>query len=127
MSKMVAVVLCAGLFALGYFKLSGSAAPITSQISADAVSELKSFSAITGKTIVFFTADWCPGCKSLTPQLENFVKNNSGYTLRKVDIENWNSAIAQRFAIRSIPYLVLLQGEDVLAEGTKNVMKAISF
>ena len=52
------------------------------------------------------------------PQFEAAAKKRSDLTLVRVDINNWDSAVARQFAIQSLPNLILYnpQGE-VLKRG----------
>ena len=54
-------------------------------------------------TIVDFYADWCGPCKQLSPSLEQMANADPQVALRKVDIVNWNTAVAKQYSIHSIP------------------------
>ncbi len=54
-------------------------------------------------TILDFYADWCGPCRQLSPSLEQMATSDSEIALRKIDIVNWKTAVAQQFNIRSIP------------------------
>ena len=54
-------------------------------------------------TVIDFYADWCGPCKRLSPSLEQMARSDSEITLRKIDIVNWRTAVAQQFKIYSIP------------------------
>lgn len=64
--------------------------------------------------LVDFYADWCAPCRAMKPVLED-LKAQMGEELSifKIDVDK-NQAIAERFAIRSIPTLILFKnGEPV--------------
>jgi thiol-disulfide isomerase/thioredoxin len=54
-------------------------------------------------TVVDFYADWCGPCRQLSPSLEQMVRSDPEVVLRKIDIVNWRTAVAQQFNIHSIP------------------------
>lgn len=63
-------------------------------------------------TIVDFYSKYCPPCMRLGPIIESLVEGREDLALVKVDINrpgvqgiDWNSPVAQKFALRSIPYL----------------------
>ena len=54
-------------------------------------------------TVIDFYADWCGPCRQLSPSLEQMARNDPEIALRKIDIVNWKTAVAQQFNIHSIP------------------------
>src|SRR5258708_6032501 len=59
--------------------------------------------------LVDFWAAWCGPCRMVAPELEKIASASSGRVLvAKVDTEAL-PAVAQRFAIRSIPTMILFQ------------------
>ncbi len=56
-----------------------------------------------GITIFDFYADWCGPCKSLSSKLEPYVKSTSGVYLKKINIKDWDSAVAKYYQVESIP------------------------
>ena len=59
--------------------------------------------ALGNVTILDFYADWCGPCRRLSPSLEQMTTSDPEIALRKIDIVNWKTAVAQQFNIRSIP------------------------
>jgi len=64
--------------------------------------------------LVDFYADWCGPCQTLTPVLEKVVAELQGkVTLFKVNVDK-HPQLAQQFAIRSIPHLILFKRGKIL-------------
>jgi thiol-disulfide isomerase/thioredoxin len=87
--------------------------------------EVRRFLNRSGRTIVMFTASWCPGCQVLQPKLEALARKAPDLALRLVDINTWGSPVAQQYNIRGIPHLMLFRGQQLVAEGRENVLQAI--
>ena len=61
-----------------------------------------------------FWADWCGPCRMLSPTFERLAeKFGEQVTFAKVNVDELPD-IANKFSIRSIPTLVLLQGGNVV-------------
>jgi thioredoxin 1 len=61
-----------------------------------------------------FWADWCGPCKMLGPTFERLAeKYGEQVTFAKVNVDEMPD-VANKFAIRSIPTLILLQGGNVV-------------
>lgn len=58
-----------------------------------------------GKVLVDFYADWCGPCKMLGMVLEEIAKEKN-IKILKVNVDQ-HEALASRFRVMSIPYLVL--------------------
>ena len=72
-------------------------------ISHGAQVEIKQHLALGSVTIVDFYADWCGPCRQLAPNLEQMTRSDPEVALRKIDIVNWKTPVAQQFNIHSIP------------------------
>jgi thiol-disulfide isomerase/thioredoxin len=59
--------------------------------------------ALGSVTVVDFYADWCGPCRQLSPSLEQMARTDPEIALRKIDIVNWNTAVARQFNIHTIP------------------------
>ena len=64
--------------------------------------------------LVDFFADWCGPCQTLAPVLDQVVTELAGkVALFKVNIDK-HPQLAQQFAIRSIPHLMLFKKGKIL-------------
>ena len=59
--------------------------------------------ALGNVTVVDFYADWCGPCRQLSPSLEQMARTDPEIALRKIDVVNWRTPVAQQFNIHSIP------------------------
>ena len=61
-----------------------------------------------------FYADWCGPCKSLMPVVEKVADKFKGEVhVRKVNVDRFPQ-LAEKFGVRSIPALFLIQDQKVL-------------
>ena len=64
------------------------------------------------KKVLRFTASWCAPCKALAPLIEE-VKGDMPVDVIDID-EADNAALATKYGIRSVPTLVMLDGDKVV-------------
>jgi thiol-disulfide isomerase/thioredoxin len=72
-------------------------------ISHGAQVDITIYLALGNVTIVDFYADWCGSCRQVSPTLEQMARTDPEIALRKIDIVNWNTAVAKQYNIHSIP------------------------
>ena len=67
-------------------------------------------------SLLFFSASWCGPCKSMTPVVAG-VSNmmSERFNTIKLDVDN-SPTYAADFGIRSVPTLVLVKNEEVIAQ-----------
>ncbi|HZZ96051.1 MAG TPA: thioredoxin [Jatrophihabitantaceae bacterium] len=67
-----------------------------------------------GVVLVDFTASWCGPCKALAPVLDDIAADPAtNFRIVKVDIDD-SPATKERFQIRGVPTLVLMEDGDPL-------------
>ena len=64
-----------------------------------------------------FTAEWCGPCKSFAPIYEEVSDKYPDVTFAAVDTEA-QPELAQEFAVRSVPFLLILRERVVIYSGS---------
>jgi len=72
-------------------------------ISHGAQVDINQHLALGSATVIEFYADWCGPCRRLSPSLEQMASSDPEIALRKIDIVNWRTPVAQEFNVHSIP------------------------
>lgn len=56
-------------------------------------------------SIAYFYADWCPACRELSPRLARINQDDPNTQVLFLDIGDWDTPIADRYRISSVPFL----------------------
>jgi endonuclease YncB( thermonuclease family)/thiol-disulfide isomerase/thioredoxin len=56
-------------------------------------------------SIVYFYANWCPACRKLTPIMDEVNARLPDMQVVFMDIDDWNTPVAQQHGISFVPYL----------------------
>lgn len=59
--------------------------------------------------ILKFSASWCGPCKMLTTTIAS-IKDEIPYPVEEIDVDS-NTEMAQKFSIRGVPTMILVNGE----------------
>ena len=79
-------------------------------------------------TLVDFYAKWCGGCRAVAPKIKRLArKHEDALAVRKVDVVNWNSAVAKQYRIESLPRLDLYapDGERLASGSASRVLRKL--
>jgi len=69
-------------------------------------------------SVVYFYADWCPACQGLSPTMDMVHNRFSNMQVLFMNIGNWNSPVAQKYAISFVPYLKIYDEKgQLIVEG----------
>mmetsp|Transcript_2729 Transcript_2729/g.5098 ORF Transcript_2729/g.5098 Transcript_2729/m.5098 type:complete len:140 (+) Transcript_2729:178-597(+) len=73
---------------------------------------VEKFQKINDKSILYFTATWCPPCKMIKPVYESMAKQYPEIAFGKVDVDD-NSESASTYEITGVPTFILFQQDKV--------------
>lgn len=74
--------------------------------------------------LVDFWADWCGPCKLLAPTIEELATEYRGRAkIAKLNVDQ-NPAVAEKFAIRGIPTVILFHGGGIVEQAVGVQSKA---
>lgn len=75
--------------------------------------ELAALVEAPGKTVLFFTADWCPDCQFIYPVMPTIEAEHPNFTFVRVDRDDFMD-LAQKWNIFGIPsFVVLKDGQEI--------------
>ena len=81
---------------------------LSNVIHANESSFEKIINSTTNPVLIDFFADWCGPCKTLSPILDKLSVDNKKQLIAKIDVDS-NQNLAQKFAIRSVPTLLIFK------------------
>ena len=82
-------------------------------IRPQSMEELASYVDHKGKTVFFFTADWCGDCRFIQPALPDIEAENPNFTFVQVDRDAYLE-VAKNWDVYGIPSLVVLEkGQEI--------------
>ena len=72
---------------------------------------VEKFRQVNPKSILYFTATWCPPCKAIAPVYEEMSKEYPDVGFGKVDVDD-NGEAAQEYMIQAVPTFIFFDGEN---------------
>eukprot|EP00591_Stephanopyxis_turris_P002090 CAMPEP_0195524518 /NCGR_PEP_ID=MMETSP0794_2-20130614/24410_1 /TAXON_ID=515487 /ORGANISM="Stephanopyxis turris, Strain CCMP 815" /LENGTH=106 /DNA_ID=CAMNT_0040654761 /DNA_START=146 /DNA_END=466 /DNA_ORIENTATION=+ len=79
--------------------------------SLDEEGSVGKFTTENSKTVLYFTATWCPPCKAIKPIYDELSDKYPDVSFGKVDVDA-NADAAMEFEIRSVPTFALFNGDS---------------
>ncbi|MFD2166368.1 thioredoxin [Thalassotalea euphylliae] len=79
----------------------------------DSIEQFAQLSSSQEKLVIDFWAPWCAPCNAMMPVFEQVMsEQQSPTTAVKVNVDEL-PALAQKFGVRTIPTIVVIEGGDV--------------
>jgi thioredoxin 1 len=73
---------------------------------------IEKFRLVNHKSVLYFTATWCPPCKAIAPIYEQLSEKYPSVAFGKVDVDD-NSDAALDFDVSAVPTFVFFDGEEM--------------
>ena len=74
------------------------------------------------KVLIDFYADWCVPCRELSPVIDEIAAEQNEFLVAKINVDE-NPDLASKFAIFSIPTLVVIHKGNVLKKARGSMPK----
>eukprot|EP00580_Thalassiosira_gravida_P000525 CAMPEP_0201605824 /NCGR_PEP_ID=MMETSP0492-20130828/5506_1 /ASSEMBLY_ACC=CAM_ASM_000837 /TAXON_ID=420259 /ORGANISM="Thalassiosira gravida, Strain GMp14c1" /LENGTH=145 /DNA_ID=CAMNT_0048070143 /DNA_START=22 /DNA_END=459 /DNA_ORIENTATION=- len=74
-------------------------------------SAVQKFRTLNTKSVLYFTASWCPPCKMISPIYTKLSEKYPDVSFGKVDVDD-NSDAAVEFQVSAVPTFVFCKGEE---------------
>ncbi|KAL7533434.1 hypothetical protein ACHAXR_009484 [Thalassiosira sp. AJA248-18] len=74
---------------------------------------VQKFRNINSKSVMYFTATWCPPCKMIAPVYDELSKKYPDVAFGKIDVDD-NQDSAMEFQISAVPTFVFSKGEEAV-------------
>ena len=85
--------------------------------------ELQDLRGKGGVIVADFTADWCPPCRVLAPEIEKLSDTLADVTFVKVDVDS-NPALTNELGIYSVPTVVHFDGRGAEVARSTGAVRA---
>lgn len=77
------------------------------------------------KKIMFFTAPWCSGCKSLKPMLYKLIEGKD-IEVEEIDVEERGEE-ASSYGVTNLPTLFFVHDEELVSHKTGNSPATLAY
>ena len=67
-------------------------------------------------TVFMFYADWCAPCKTIKPGLEKSARSNNTFSLKELDVVNWENPLVTYYNLAGLPYFIVYGPEGEFVE-----------
>ena len=74
---------------------------------------VEKFRTINSKSVMYFTATWCPPCKMISPVYDELSKKYPDVAFGKVDVDD-NQDAAMEFQIQAVPTFIFSKGDEAV-------------
>ncbi len=77
------------------------------------------------KKIMFFTAPWCAGCKTLKPQVDKMTAG-TGIEVEYIDVDEVPQ-VAESYGVTNLPTLFFIQDEQLVSHKTGSSQSTLQY